>query len=99
MRSHGRPEQKSILSPWPTGRQTDWLQRVNAVVTPKERDAWRLSLERSRPFGDDAWTMKLASQLGFEHTIRPGRPSETGESRCGSEVITAARFILPLLFP
>ena len=35
----------------------------------------RLSLERSRPFGDDAWTMKLASQLGLEHTIRrEGRP-------------------------
>ena len=75
MRSHGTPEQKSILSPWPTGRPTDWLQRVTAVVTPKERDAWRLSLERSRPFGDDAWTMKLASQLGLEHTNRrEGRP-------------------------
>ena len=75
MRSHGTPEQKSIFSPWPTGLQMDWLQRVNAVVTPKERDAWRLSLERSRPFGDDVWTMKLASQLGLEHTIRrEGRP-------------------------
>ena len=29
-----------------------------------------LSLGRSRLFGDAAWTMKLASQLGLEHTIR-----------------------------
>ncbi len=81
VRSHGTPEQKSILSPWRTGRPTEWLQRVNAVLTPKERGAWRLSLETSRPFGGDAWTMKLVSQLGLEHTSgREGRPKrETSE--------------------
>ena len=75
VRSHGTPEQNSILSPWPTGRPTDWVQRVNAVLTPKARDAWRMSLERRRPFGDDTWTIKTAGELGLGHTIRrEGRP-------------------------
>ena len=38
VRSHGTPEEKSRLSPWPTARLADWLERVNAVLTPKERD-------------------------------------------------------------
>jgi len=33
------------------------------------------SIERGAPLGDDGWTMKTASQLGLESTIRPrGRP-------------------------
>ena len=48
---------------------------MNAVLTPKEREAWRLSLERSRPFGDDAWTRRTVSDLRLGHTIRrEGRP-------------------------
>ena len=76
VRSHGTAEQKSILSPWPTGQPVDWLQRVNAILTPKEREAWRLSLDRSRPFGDDAWTIQTVRALGLGHTIRrEGRPT------------------------
>jgi putative transposase len=77
VRDQGTAEQKAILSPWPTPRPQDWLTRVNEPITAKERDAWRTSLERSRPFGDDQWIVRSSRQLGLEHTIRrEGRPVE-----------------------
>ena len=77
VRACGSAEQRAVLSPWPSSRPAGWVQRVNAVITPKEREAWRASLERSRPFGDDAWTIKTAGDLGLEHTIRAeGRPKQ-----------------------
>ena len=35
----------------------------------------RVSIERGRPFGEDEWVKRTASELRLEHTIRPeGRP-------------------------
>ena len=77
VRAHGSKEQRAILSPWPTSRPADWIKRVNAVLTPKERQAWRGSLERNRPFGDDDWMHKTITALGLEHTLRTeGRPKQ-----------------------
>ena len=83
VRDNGTAEQKAILSPWPTPRPADWLTRVNEPITSKERDAWRTTLERSRPFGNDPWIAKVSRELGLEHTLRrEGRPRSSKRKGC-----------------
>ncbi len=69
-REHAADEQKSLLHDSPTPRPADWLDRVNAVTTKKEQSHWIVSLSRSQPFGDDAWTGQTVKKLGLEHTVR-----------------------------
>jgi hypothetical protein len=48
---------------------------VNAPLSAKELGRLRLSIERSRPFGEKEWVQRTARQLRLEHTVRPeGRP-------------------------
>ena len=76
-RLYGSAEQKALLSPWPVPRPADWLARVNAAWTAKERDRLTISLTRDRPFGDDTWTARTVGRLGLEHTVRrEGRPEK-----------------------
>jgi putative transposase len=76
-RLHGSAEQQALLSPWPVPRPTDWLDRVNAALTPRERDRLTTSLQRDRPLGDDSWTARTVRRLGLEHTLRrEGRPEK-----------------------
>lgn len=64
-----------VLSPWPIRRTADWVSRVNASLTDKEREAVRRSVQRDRPFGTEEWTEQIADRLGLWATIRPrGRP-------------------------
>jgi REP-associated tyrosine transposase len=66
---------KAVLSPWPVRRPANWTDRVNAPLSAKELGWLRLSIERSRPFGEDEWVQRTASKLRLEHTVRPeGRP-------------------------
>jgi putative transposase len=66
---------KAILSPWPVERPRNWTERVNAPLRASELGRLRVSIERNRPYGDDAWIKRTAGKLGLEHTIRPpGRP-------------------------
>jgi len=74
-RVHGDDEIKAVLSPWPVERPVDWTDRVNAALSAKELERMRVSIERSRPFGDDNWVKQTVTQLRLEHTVRPeGRP-------------------------
>ena len=73
-RMQGEDAVKAILAPWPVERPVDWTDRVNPPLSAKE---WRVrvSIERGRPFGEDEWVKRTASELRLEHTIRPeGRP-------------------------
>ena len=38
VREHGADQQKALLSEWPTAGPSDWVSRVNSVMTKKERD-------------------------------------------------------------
>ena len=74
-RRHGTPEQQAMLSEWPFPIPKNWTERVNAPLTNKEWQRLSPSLERGRPFGDEAWTAKKIASLGLEHTVRSeGRP-------------------------
>lgn len=73
----GTTQEKSLLSPWPLPRRARWLDYVNAPQTAAELAAIRRSLHRGSPFGDTAWTEKMAGELGLESTLRPrGRPKK-----------------------
>ena len=74
-RMHREDTIKAILAPWPVERPVDWTDCVNAPLSAKEFGRVRVSIERGRPFGEDEWVKRTASELRLEHTIRPeGRP-------------------------
>ena len=70
-RMHREDTIKAILAPWPVERPVDWTDRVNAPLSAKEFGRVRVSIERGRPFGEDEWVKRTASELRLEHTIRP----------------------------
>jgi putative transposase len=75
VRHQGSPEQRAMLSDWPSPIPKNWIERVNAPLTARERQRLAPSLERSRPFGDDKWVAHAVATLGLEHTVRrEGRP-------------------------
>jgi putative transposase len=59
-----------LLAKWPVSRPTDWIEYVYAPQTVAELDAVRRSIVRSRPFGEEEWTLKTAKSLGLERTLR-----------------------------
>ena len=68
-------QEKPILCPSPIARPSDWVTRVNRVLTKKDSEAVRTSVVRGRPFGSEAWQEATAKQLGLESTFRSrGRP-------------------------
>ena len=75
VRRSGPPELKGLLSDWPGGRPERWAETVNRPMSRKDLESLRTCIQRGRPFGDEAWQMKMASQLGLMYTIRSkGRP-------------------------
>ncbi|MEX0654234.1 MAG: transposase [Phycisphaeraceae bacterium] len=86
-RARGEAERQALLSPWPVrgepgrpgvGRWREprgWLAKVNRAESPAELEALRLSVQRGRPYGDEAWVEKVAAKLDLGSTLRPrGRP-------------------------
>ena len=71
----GRSE---MLSYWPMERPRDWTEFVNDSEQESDLDDLRSSAQRGRPFGDEAWMVKIANQLGLESTLRSrGRPKRS----------------------
>jgi putative transposase len=65
------------LHPWPLPRPRNWLALVNRAQTAAEVEALRMSLERGRPFGSEAWQKRTAEELRLESTFRArGRPKK-----------------------
>jgi putative transposase len=60
-----------LLSPWPIRRLPNWVERVNEPLTQQELDAVRLSAQRGRPLGEEAWVESIVRRLNLESTIRP----------------------------
>ncbi len=74
-RIQGDPELSAWLSDWPIERPRDWVARVNRPHTASELESLRLSVQRGRPFGEEAWVDRMAKRFGMESTVRPrGRP-------------------------
>jgi putative transposase len=66
---------QAIVSEWPVDRPRNWASLVNQVQGERERAEVRLSIQRDRPLGEEAWVKKTAERLGLVHTLNPrGRP-------------------------
>lgn len=69
------PSVRTWLAEWPFPQPTGWVAWVNEPQTASELEALRESVQRGRPFGDQAWVQHVAEQLGLASTLRPrGRP-------------------------
>jgi putative transposase len=80
VRRHRSDELREVLSDWPGGEPADWLRYVNDPMTAKELKRLKLSEERGRPYGDEAWAMQQVDKLGLQHTVRKeGRPKKLVE--------------------
>jgi putative transposase len=81
-RENGSDELKSILAPWPVERPDDWIDVVNRAISSRELDRLKLSMQRSRPYGSDAWTHRTVARLGLRHTLRSeGRPRKPKKTK------------------
>jgi putative transposase len=73
-RGRRRPPPR-LLAEVPVALPDGWIGRVNEPITEAELASIRLSVKRSRPFGDAEWTRQSAQQLGLDGTLRElGRP-------------------------
>ena len=62
-------------------RDEKWLTRVNEPLSAGDLQRIRVSVERGRPYGKDAWTADTARRLGLEFTLRSrGRPRKTDKN-------------------
>jgi putative transposase len=68
------------LSAWPVPGPADhyrdlWIEHVNRPQTEGELAGVRASVNRGRPYGDEAWVTQEAKRLSLGATMRPlGRP-------------------------
>lgn len=75
--SNGSDQQKSLLSPWPIKRPTNWIEFVNELPSKVELEAIQTSLKRGRPLGTPQWIDRTADRLDLTHTLRrEGRPTK-----------------------
>lgn len=66
------------LSPGPIPHPPDWVERVNAALTPAEEEAVQRGIMRGQPLGDPTWQAEITTRLGLESAFRPrGRPKLT----------------------
>ena len=70
-------QKKKLLSEWPIPEPRDYLLFVNIPQTKGEEESIRGSVVRGKPFGADAWAVKMIKKFGLETTIRAtGRPKK-----------------------
>ena len=76
-REQGSPEQKKLLSKWPTGILDDYLSYVNEPEKDDELEAVRYSVNRGKPYGREQWTNRIIDRFNLESTVRdPWRPKK-----------------------
>ena len=64
-----------LLDAWPLDRPRGWTALVNQRLSQCSGMRCALSMARGRPFGDLAWTVRIARRLSLQSTINPrGRP-------------------------
>ena len=74
-RELGEAKLTTWLSDWPVEQPRDWVARVNRPDRASELEALQLSVQRGRPFGEEAWVRRLARRFVMESTLRTrGRP-------------------------
>ncbi len=63
------------LSAWPVDMPANWGRLVDERVEEQRLAELRVSVNRGRPFGSEAWVQRTAKRLGLMSTLRnAGRP-------------------------
>ncbi len=62
---------KKLLSVWPIPEPEDYLLFVNTPQSKEEEENIRISVVKGKPFGTDAWTVKMIKKFKLESTVRP----------------------------
>jgi putative transposase len=71
----GTPFPAGLVDDWPVDRPRGWAGLLDEEMEDVAVAALRRSVNRGRPFGDEAWTRRTARRLALGHTLRPrGRP-------------------------
>ncbi len=72
-----RTDEKELPLDGPLDRPKDWVAWVNRPQEEAELDVLRSSVNRERPFGDEAWVRMTAQDLHLESSLKPtGRRAE-----------------------
>jgi len=67
-----------LISAGPILKPANWEQLVDTITNSDELAAMRECGNRNAPYGDKAWVLQTARDLGLEASIRPrGRPRRT----------------------
>lgn len=76
----GDTEAKLLLSEWPVEQPSNWISVVNEPESDAELQVLRRSVNRSQPFGGDAWVARMVERFGLVSTVRPrGRPRKNSD--------------------
>lgn len=66
------------LDDWPTAIPANWMEIVNREES--DLSEIRRCVKRGRPYGDGAWSGRVADVLGLDSTLRErGRPRQKGD--------------------
>ena len=69
-----------LLDAWPVRRPANWAALVNEPLDRIMESRLKLSFDRGRPLGTDAWTGRIAATMGLQYTLNPrGRPKKEPE--------------------
>ncbi len=60
-----------LLTPPPVPKPADWVTYVNRIPATRELGALRTSVRRGSPYGQAAWTERVAGDSGLQFTVRP----------------------------
>jgi putative transposase len=86
VRAGSERELQSMLCEWLVDRSHDWAAFLEEDDSPRDSEAIRLCVRRSRPFGDLAWTARTAERLHLSWTL-----GERGRPRLKKEIDIAKR--------
>ncbi len=69
---------RQLLARWPIPRPKTWTSRVNRAEGKMELEAFRRSVQRGQPYGNELWSERIVQTLGLKSTVRPrGQPRKT----------------------
>ncbi len=76
----GREAKPPYWHEGPVPRPASWVEWVNEPASVAELQRVRQCVQRSRPYGQQAWQRLMAARLGVEASLRPrGRPRKKPE--------------------
>jgi putative transposase len=72
---HASDPDRPLLAEGPIQKPADWLDFINAPGSAELTEKVHRAARRGAPIGDEAWTNRMVTAFGLDHTLRDrGRP-------------------------